>query len=207
MRIKITKPTPLKLRLDQSAQLSEQQKITLPPGTVLDIAGAQVQGKHVVLMAYVFAEHCEVEDDGKRHISPVGLDLIKEFEGLELTAYLCPAGVWTIGYGSTSGVKQGDRITVEQAEALLRKDVERFEAAVAQMVRVPLTDNQFAALTSFAFNCGTEALRGSTLLRLLNAGDYQGAANQFLRWTRAGGAEEVPGLVIRRKAERELFLK
>lgn len=206
MRIRVTDPTPFKLRLAQADQLAREEKLTLLPGAVLDLANAQVEGKHLVVTAYIFAEHCEIEGDGKRHINQAGLDLIKEFEGLELEAYLCPAGVWTIGYGSTDGVQRGDRITAAEAENLLRKDVDRFESAVAEMVKVALSDNQFAALVSFAFNCGSEALRGSTLLRLLNTGDYQGAAAQFLRWTRAGETE-LPGLVRRRNAERELFLK
>jgi GH24 family phage-related lysozyme (muramidase) len=136
-------------------------------------------------------------------ISQKGLQLIKDFEGLELKAYVCPAGVLTIGYGSTgSHVKPGMTITPEEAEVLLQKDLGRFEEAVNRLVKVPLTQGQYDALVSFAFNCGTGAFAESTLLRLLNEKDYTGAANQFKRWTNDG----LEGLVRRRKAEETLFL-
>jgi lysozyme len=140
-----------------------------------------------------------------------GVELIKEFEGLRLRAYRCPAGVWTIGYGTTvypngRRVQMGDQCTMEQAVEYLTNDLKGFEHAVAKMVTVPLTENQFSALVSFAYNVGGGALSKSTLLRLLNAGDYAGAANQFRRWNLAAG-NELPGLVKRRAAERELFLK
>ena len=139
-----------------------------------------------------------------------GLSLIRQAEGLRLRAYLCPAGVWTIGYGTTvypdgRKVQRGDACTVEQAVEYLANDLQKFERAVAEMVRVPLTENQFASLVSLAYNVGAQALRGSTLLRLLNGGDYAGAANQFPRWNRGGG-RVLPGLVKRRAAERDLFL-
>lgn len=133
-----------------------------------------------------------------------GIELIKKHEGLRLNAYLCPAGVWTIGYGTTSGVEKGDKITKEQAESLLRNDLEVFENAVTMAVRVPITQNQFDALVSFAYNVGTGALRSSTLMRMLNAGDYAGAAAQFKRWNKADG-KELPGLTKRRADEAILF--
>ncbi len=138
-------------------------------------------------------------------INAVGLKLIKEFEGLRLEAYICPAGVPTIGYGSTAGVKMGDRITEQQADALLLKDLERFEKGVRDAVKVPLTSNQFSALVSFAFNLGVGALQKSTLLQLLNKRDYKGAADQLLRWNKANG-RVLEGLRRRREAERKLFL-
>lgn len=138
------------------------------------------------------------------HISETGLALIRQFEGLRLSAYRCPAGIPTIGYGSTAGVKMGQSITAERAEQLLREDVRQFEAAVSRLVKVPLTQGQFDALTSFAFNLGAKALEKSTLLRLLNAGDYSGAAAQFDRWVYASG-KKLSGLVKRRAAERALF--
>lgn len=138
------------------------------------------------------------------HISQKGLDLIKSFEGLRLSAYRCPADIPTIGYGTTAGVKMGDTITKERAEDLLRADVKRFEDQVLRLVKVPLTQGQFDALVSFTYNLGAANLGNSTLLRLLNAGDYKGAAAQFDRWTKAGG-KELPGLVKRRAAERALF--
>jgi lysozyme len=140
-----------------------------------------------------------------------GVELIKEFEGLRLRAYRCPAGVATIGYGTTvypTGykVQMGEQITAEQAEEYLRSDLRAFERDVERMVRVPLNTNQFAALVSFAYNLGAEALRKSTLLRLLNAHNYAGAAEQFARWTYAAG-KQLPGLVRRRAAERALFIQ
>ena len=140
-----------------------------------------------------------------------GVELIKEFEGLRLRAYLCPAGVATIGYGTTvyptgCKVQIGEQITAEQAQEYLRSDLRAFERDVERMVLVPLNPNQFAALVSFAYNLGAEALRKSTLLRLLNAHNYAGAADQFGRWTYAAG-KQLPGLVRRRAAERALFLQ
>ncbi|NET39834.1 MAG: lysozyme [Cyanothece sp. SIO1E1] len=135
-----------------------------------------------------------------------GLELLKRFEGLRLDAYVCPAGVLTIGYGSTGGhVKAGDRITEAEAEALLIKDLERFEKAVNELVKVPLTSNQFSALVSFTFNVGNGAFGNSTLLKVLNQGDSQAAANELLRWNKGGG-KVLPGLTKRREAEKALFL-
>jgi len=138
------------------------------------------------------------------HTSQKGLDLIKSFEGLRLSAYKDVVGVVTIGYGTTSGVKMGDTITKERAEELLREDVKRFEGQVLRLVKVPLTQGQLDALVSFTYNLGAGNLGNSTLLRLLNAGDYAGAAAQFDRWNKAGG-KVLAGLVRRRAAERALF--
>lgn len=137
--------------------------------------------------------------------SPKGIALIKEYEGLRLGAYLCSAGVLTIGYGHTGGVKEGDLITEQKAEQLLQDDLKKFENGVLRLVRVPLTQNQFDALVSFAFNLGVGNLGKSTLLRLLNDRDYKGAAGQFIRWNKAAG-KELAGLTRRRIAESELFL-
>ena len=138
-------------------------------------------------------------------ISQNGIDLIKSFEGCELKSYLCPAKVWTIGYGHTSGVKRGDEINQAQAERYLKADLIQFEKDVIKLVKVPINQNQFDALVSFAYNCGTRALSGSTLLRKLNAKDYAGAADEFERWNKADG-KVLPGLVRRRAAEKRLFL-
>lgn len=138
-------------------------------------------------------------------ISQRGLDLIKKFEGLKLTAYRCPAGVLTIGFGSTGPhVKQGMVITEDEAEALLRKDVARFEDGVNHIVG-PCTRGQYDSLVSFSFNLGLGALMSSTLLKKHRAGDYKAAADQFLRWNLAGG-KVLPGLTKRRAAERALYL-
>lgn len=132
-------------------------------------------------------------------------DIISRFEGCKLTAYQDQVGVWTIGYGHTGNVHPGDVITQEQAEELLLADLESFEQSVRKLVKVELTDNQLAALISFAFNLGGHTLQTSTLLKLLNQGDYNSAADQFLRWDHAGGVQ-VAGLTRRRQAERLLFL-
>jgi len=139
-------------------------------------------------------------------ISQTGLDLIKSFEGLKLKAYQDVVGVWTVGFGSTGPhVKPGMMITAKQAEDLLRDDVSRFEACVTKQVSVPLSQNQFDALVSFAFNLGCGNLASSTLLKKLNVKDYAGAANEFTKWNRAGG-QVLAGLTRRREAEKALFL-
>jgi GH24 family phage-related lysozyme (muramidase) len=143
-------------------------------------------------------------------INSDGLTVVKHFEGLELRAYQDAVGVWTIGYGHTSAagpptVYAGQTITEQEAETILKRDLNLFENGVRDLVAVPVNSNQFSALVSFSFNVGLGALRNSTLLRKLNAGDYQGAANELPRWTKAGG-RTLPGLVRRRDAERALFL-
>lgn len=141
---------------------------------------------------------------GKR-TSAEGIDLIKSHEGLRLNAYLCPAGVLTIGYGHTATVYPNMAITTSQAETLLTEDLRKFEDAVSKYVTVPISQNQFDALVSFSFNVGVGAFRGSTLLRLLNNKRYRQAANEFDRWVNGGGVR-LPGLVRRRREEKELFL-
>ncbi len=136
-----------------------------------------------------------------------GLALIKESEGLRLSTYLDAVGKPTIGYGHL--IRPGETfngpISQQQAEALLRKDLVDTEQGIAKAVRVSITQGQFDALASFVFNLGAGRLRSSTLLRKLNAGDYAGAANQFLLWDKAGG-KPLKGLTKRRQAERKLFL-
>lgn len=144
-------------------------------------------------------------------ISEKGLALVKHFEGCFLKAYLCPAGVLTIGYGHTGkSVKPGMTITQEQADIILQSDMERFEKAVKDLVKVSLEQCQFDALVSFAFNCGQGALKGSTLLRLLNAGKIVEAVQQFSRWNKARNAKgelaPLKGLTRRRAAEAHLFV-
>jgi lysozyme len=137
-------------------------------------------------------------------LSDAGLALIKQFEGLSLKAYLCPARVWTIGYGTTRGVKPGQVISEEEAEAMLRADVARFAQGVAERLQVPVTQGQFDALVSLAYNIGLAAFGKSTLLRLLNDSKYALAAAQFPRWNKAKG-RVLPGLTKRRAAERAMF--
>ena len=138
-----------------------------------------------------------------------GVALIKAHEGLRLQAYQDPVGVWTIGYGHTTAagppkVERGMKITDAGADAILRQDLAKFEGYVSSAVKVPLNQNEFDALVSFTFNLGPGNLRSSTLLKKLNAGDRAGAADEFLKWTKAGG-KTLPGLVKRREAERALF--
>ena len=139
------------------------------------------------------------------NISIKGLGLIQEFEGCKLDAYKCPAGIWTIGIGHTKDVKEGDKITEAQALDLLREDITWVENAINDHVKVKINQNQFDALSSFIFNVGAGAFSLSTLLKKLNAADYEGAANEFPRWNKASG-KELPGLTRRRAAEKALFL-
>lgn len=137
--------------------------------------------------------------------SPACRALIRNAEGCRLAAYPDSKGVPTIGVGHTRGVKLGDRCSVQQADIWLSQDLEDAAASVASLVKVPLTQGQFDALVSFTFNEGHKRLAESTLLILLNKGNYAGAADQFPRWNLAGG-KVLPGLVTRRAAERALFL-
>lgn len=142
--------------------------------------------------------------------SRAGLGLIKTFEGLKLKAYLCPAGVWTIGYGRTTNVKRGDTCSEAQAEAWLTAEYDVFEANVRKLLKVSVTDNQLGALVSLAYNIGIGNLSSSTLLRKLNAGDIAGAQAQFKVWDKArvnGVLKALPGLTKRRMAEAALFAR
>jgi lysozyme len=142
--------------------------------------------------------------------SPSGRAAIAAREGNVLTAYKDSVGILTIGTGHTSAagaptVTAGMRITAAESDAILSRDLAKFEASVSNAVRVPLNQNEFDALVSLAFNIGGGAFAGSTLVRKLNAGDPAGAANQFLVWNKAGG-KALKGLSTRREAERKQFL-
>ena len=141
-------------------------------------------------------------------ISQDGINLIKQFEGCELEAYPDPGtggDPWTIGYGHTGSlVKQGMRISAEEAEELLRADLAKFEQCVDAALEAEITQHQFDALVCFAYNVGCRAMRNSTLIRLVNAGNIVAAQQQFRRWSKAGG-KEMAGLLRRRDAEAELF--
>lgn len=147
-----------------------------------------------------------------RKINRASIDMIKHFEGLRLKPYLCSAGVATIGIGTIKypdgkAVTMNDpAITEEQAEDYLQFELKEKQEGVEKLVKIPINDNQFGALVSFAYNVGLGALKGSTLLKLLNQGDVSGAAEEFLRWDKAGG-KKVAGLTRRRQAERSLFLQ
>lgn len=146
-------------------------------------------------------------------LSPRGLELIKEFEGYHRAlpdgsciAYRCPAGVWTLGYGCTEGIRDGMRWTRADAEARLLAELSKHEAAVARMTTVDLGQNQFDALVSFSYNLGIGALQRSQLLAHVNAGAWEAAGQEFGRWTKAAG-KVLPGLVARRGKEAALFLE
>lgn len=142
--------------------------------------------------------------------SDKGIALIKQFEGCKLTAYQDSVGVWTIGYGWTQpvdgkSIRAGMTIKQKTAERLLKTGLVSYESDVSRLVKVDLTQGQFDALVSFTYNLGARSLSTSTLLRKLNASDYAGAADEFLRWNKAGG-KVLNGLNRRREAECALFL-
>jgi lysozyme len=136
--------------------------------------------------------------------SQEGVALICHFEGCRLEAYLCPANVWTIGYGHTKGVKEGDVIDQEEAEALLIEYLAEFEEYVNHAVEIDLEQHQFDAIVAWTFNLGPGNLRESTLLNRINYGPLSEVPFQIQRWTRAGG-QVLEGLVRRRKAEALLW--
>ena len=139
-------------------------------------------------------------------MSQAGLQLVMRFEGLRLTAYRCPANILTIGYGHTGpDVEEGMIISEQQAERLLRADIEFAEVGVRAYATVPLTQGQFNSLTSFGYNCGIGALRGSTMLKKLNSRDYLGASEEFRKWDMVAG-RHLPGLARRRADEKDMFL-
>lgn len=143
-------------------------------------------------------------------VNKATVDLIKKFEGCKLKAYLCPANIYTVGYGSTfyqngTKVKRCDIITQSQAEELLKSTLSFFAFKVQPLINQPLTDNQFGALVSFAYNCGVTALAGSTLLKKVNINPNDDSIGlEFMKWTKAKGVV-LPGLVKRRQSEKELY--
>ncbi len=137
-------------------------------------------------------------------MSQEGLSLIKKFEGCEYNAYKCAAGVLTIGYGHTEGVKEDDLVTQQEADKLLEKDIKIFEEIVLDAVEMPLSQHQFDALVSWTFNLGGGNLNASTMLKVLNKGDYENVPAQIKRWNKAGG-KVLEGLIRRREAEALLF--
>lgn len=139
-------------------------------------------------------------------MNAAGLALLKGFEGCRLEAYLCPANVPTIGYGITRGVKLGQRITQAEADEMLARELESFEAGVSILLGGAKTSsNHASALISLAYNIGLSALARSTVLKRHLLGNHAGAANAFGMWVRGGG-KILPGLVRRREAERKLYL-
>ena len=137
-------------------------------------------------------------------ISAEGLALIKKFEGCELEAYQDAVGVWTIGYGHIKGVKEGMTITKQQAEEMLLEELVEYENYVLEAVNHQLDQCMLDALVSWTYNLGPSNLNASTMLKVLNAGDYDGVPEQIKRWNKAGG-KVLTGLVRRREAEALLF--
>jgi lysozyme len=141
--------------------------------------------------------------------SPAAINLIKRFESLRLDAYLCPAGVWTVGWGHTAGVREGLRITEEMAEEFLCRDIQQAVSGLSTVILAPLTQGQYDALVSLCFNLRGGAQRLSSiaprLVAKINSGDVAGAAGELLDIDRANG-EVLPGLVRRRQAERAMFV-
>lgn len=140
-----------------------------------------------------------------------GIKLIKSFESLRLDAYKCPAGIWTIGWGHTGNVKEGDKVTLETAEQLIRMDLEDAEKSVNKRVTLELSQNMFDALVCLVFNIGDKQFKDSTLLKELNKGNLFKAADQFLVWNKAenpqtGKLEVSKGLARRRQMENLLFV-
>lgn len=145
------------------------------------------------------------------NISADGINLIKLFEGCSLVAYLCPANVWTWGYGHTSAagepmVTKGMTGTIQRANEVLRRDLVKFEGALNRLVKVDLEQHQFDALCSFIFNVGEDAFAKSTLLKKLNRGEYDAVPSELMKWTKARG-KELSGLVRRRREEAAMWRK
>lgn len=139
-------------------------------------------------------------------IGATGLGLIKEHEGLRTSTYIDPVGIPTVCYGHTGRyAKRGATYTEEKCEEILIEDIQKHREGIEKCISADLNQNQWDAVTSFAFNIGVSGTCRSTLVRKLNAGDEIGAANQFPRWVYAGG-RKFRGLVRRRHEERELFL-
>ena len=139
-------------------------------------------------------------------VSQECIDLVKFFEGFEPRAYLCPANVWTIGYGRTKNVKEGDELTEPQAERDLFEELDEFAEQVLNRVKVDLEQNELDALTSWTYNLGVGNLQSSTLLKKLNSGDKNSVPSEMVRWNKAAG-KVLAGLTRRREAEAKLWAK
>ena len=140
----------------------------------------------------------------KMKISEDGLELIKKFEGCETTAYQDSVGVWTIGFGHTKGVEKGQTCSIEDAESMLADEMDEYEGYINNMVKVDLQQHEFDALVAWVYNLGPTNLGESTMLKVLNGGQFDRVPDEMNRWTRAGG-EILEGLVRRRQAESLMF--
>lgn len=177
-----------------------------PRGMTVSKGGNEPKPKTMIQTATRSESTPQAASSGAKRTNANGLLLIKSFEGLRLQAYRDAVGIWTIGYGTTRGVRPGMRISEAEAEKFLQADLTRFEQAINEAVAVPINDNQFSALVSFTYNVGSGAFRSSTLLKMLNQRHpLRNTADQFPRWNRAGG-RVLAGLTRRRNAEKALFL-
>ena len=140
----------------------------------------------------------------KMKISEDGLELIKKFEGCETTAYQDSVGVWTIGFGHTKGVEEGQTCSIEDAESMLAEEMDEYEGYINNMVKVELQQHEFDALVAWVYNLGPTNLGESTMLKVLNGGQFDRVPDEMNRWTRAGG-KILEGLVRRRQAESLMF--
>jgi len=140
----------------------------------------------------------------KMKISENGLELIKKFEGCETTAYQDSVGVWTIGFGHTKGVEEGQTCSIEDAESMLADEMDEYEGYINNMVKVELQQHEFDALVAWVYNLGPTNLGESTMLKVLNGGQFDRVPDEMNRWTRAGG-KILEGLVRRRQAESLMF--
>jgi len=137
-------------------------------------------------------------------ISEDGLELIKKFEGCETSAYQDSVGVWTIGFGHTKGVEEGQTCSIEDAESMLADEMDEYEGYINNMVKVELQQHEFDSLVAWVYNLGPTNLSESTMLKVLNGGQFDRVPDEMNRWTRAGG-EILEGLVRRRQAESLMF--
>lgn len=155
-------------------------------------------------LLFIFLAVYIYDSESKMKTSEVGVEMIKEFEGKRQVAYQDPAGVWTIGYGHTKGVEKGQLCIEKTCDRFLREDLEEVEEYIDRLVEVPLTQKQYDALVAWTFNLGPGNLSESTMLKKLNAGDYDAVPDEMRRWNKADG-EVLNGLVRRRDAEATLF--
>ena len=140
----------------------------------------------------------------KMKISEDGLELIKKFEGCETSAYQDSVGVWTIGFGHTKGVEEGQTCSIEDAESMLTDEMDEYDGYINNMVKVDLQQHEFDSLVAWVYNLGPTNLNESTMLKVLNGGQFDRVPDEMNRWTRAGG-EILEGLVRRRQAESLMF--
>ncbi|BAZ43379.1 putative lysozyme [Chondrocystis sp. NIES-4102] len=192
--------------------LAENKIANKEPDTLKDIHIHRLEHRLAVNLKNL--ETVPLKSAQPKPVSIHAINIIKEFEGFESQAYIDTDGRPVIGYGlaniNNKPVEIGDRITLDQAEAELNRQLLKIQQELDQTVKVKLSDRQKSALASLAFNVGVKFIQDSTLVSKLNAGDYHGAANEFLRWDKAnirGSYLQLPGLTRRRQAERQLFLE